>query len=66
MGYEQQILKVLTEVGERGVSVQTIAKHVYNMNCTYATASHRSRSLNILVVAVTTDLTPLVLLMLSS
>lgn len=35
MGYDKQILKVLTEVGERGISVQAIAKHVYNMNCTF-------------------------------
>ena len=35
MNYDQQILKILTEVGERGISVQTIAKHVYNMNCTF-------------------------------
>jgi hypothetical protein len=28
-------LKILTEVGERGISVQSIAKHVYNMNCTF-------------------------------
>lgn len=35
MGYDQQILKVLTEAGERGIGVQTIAKHVYNMNCTF-------------------------------
>ncbi len=34
MGYDQQILKVLMEAGEQGVSVQTIAKHVYNMNTT--------------------------------
>lgn len=34
MSFEQQILKVLTEVGERGISVQSIAKHVYNMNNT--------------------------------
>ena len=33
--YDQQILKVLTEAGEGGVSVQAIAKHVYNMNCTF-------------------------------
>jgi hypothetical protein len=26
---------VLTEAGECGVSVQAIAKHVYNMNCTF-------------------------------
>jgi len=35
LGYDQQILKVLTEVGEQGVSVQNIAKHVYNMNTTF-------------------------------
>lgn len=35
MGYDNQILKILTEVGERGISVQSIAKHVYNMNCTF-------------------------------
>lgn len=35
MGYDQQILKILTEAGERGISVQAIAKHVYNMNCTF-------------------------------
>ena len=34
MTYDQQILQVLTEAGECGVSVQAIAKHVYNMNCT--------------------------------
>jgi hypothetical protein len=33
--YDQQRLKVLTEAGEGGVSVQAIAKHVYNMNCTF-------------------------------
>ena len=35
MTYDQQILKVLTEAGEGGVSVQSIARHVYNMNCTF-------------------------------
>ena len=35
MGYDKQILEILTEAGERGISVQTIAKHVYNMNCTF-------------------------------
>ena len=35
MTYDQQIQKVLTEAGEHGVSVQAIAKHVYNMNCTF-------------------------------
>ncbi len=66
MGYEQQILKVLTEVGERGVSVPTRKFVLMSSSTCYATASHRSRSLNILVVAVTTALTPLVLPMPSS
>ena len=35
--YDQQILKVLTEAGEYDVSVQAVAKHVYNMNCTFFT-----------------------------
>ena len=35
MNYDKQIQTILTEAGERGVSVQTIAKHVYNMNCTF-------------------------------
>lgn len=35
MTYDQQILQVLTEASECGVSVQAIAKHVYNMNCTF-------------------------------
>ena len=35
MTYDQQILQVLTEAGECGVSVQAIAKHVYNMNRTF-------------------------------
>lgn len=33
--YDQQILKILSEVGERGISVQMLAKHVYNLNCTF-------------------------------
>lgn len=37
MTYDQQILNILTEVGERGISVQAISKHVYNMNCTFFT-----------------------------
>lgn len=32
--YEQQILRILTDVGERGISVQLLAKHVYNQNST--------------------------------
>ena len=35
MSYDQQILKILTEAGERGIGVQTIAKHIYNMNRTF-------------------------------
>ena len=37
VSYDQQILQVLTEAGERGIGVQTIAKHIYNMNCTFFT-----------------------------
>ena len=32
--YEQQVLKILAEVGERGISVALLAKHIYNLNCT--------------------------------
>ncbi len=32
--YEQQILKLFSEVGRRGISVHLLSKHVYNMNCT--------------------------------
>ena len=35
MSYDQQILKILTEAGERGISVQNISRHVYNQNCTF-------------------------------
>lgn len=34
MTYEQQILNILTEAGERGISVLSIARHVYNLNST--------------------------------
>ena len=34
MIYEHQILHILSEVGERGISVSMLAKHVYNLNCT--------------------------------
>ena len=34
MTYEQQVLEILSEVGERGISVGKLAKHVYNLNCT--------------------------------
>lgn len=35
MTYDQQILKILTEADERGISVQAITKHVYNMNLSF-------------------------------
>lgn len=31
--YDKQILKILSDVGDEGISVQALAKHVYNMNC---------------------------------
>ena len=34
MMYDKQILQILTNVGERGIGVQQLAKHVYNLNCT--------------------------------
>ena len=35
VSYDQQILKILTEAAERGISVQNISRHVYNLNCTF-------------------------------
>jgi hypothetical protein len=35
MNYDQQILKILMDVGQRGISVSSLAKHVYNQNCTF-------------------------------
>ncbi|MDE6353624.1 MAG: hypothetical protein K2L56_00960 [Prevotella sp.] len=32
--YDRQILMILSDVGENGISVQALAKHVHNMNCT--------------------------------
>ena len=32
MTYDRQILKILMDVGERGISVQLLTKHVYNIN----------------------------------
>ena len=32
--YEQQILRILLDVGGRGISVKKLAKHVYNHYCT--------------------------------
>lgn len=34
MTYDRQILAILSDVGDNGINVQTLAKHVYNMNCT--------------------------------
>jgi hypothetical protein len=34
MTYDRQILQILTEVGENGISVQLLAKHLYNLNST--------------------------------
>ena len=34
MTYDRQILQILSEVGERGISVQLLSKHVYNLNST--------------------------------
>jgi hypothetical protein len=34
MTYDRQILQILTDVGEKGISVQLLAKHVYNLNST--------------------------------
>jgi hypothetical protein len=35
MTYDKQILDILTDVGEHGIGVQQLAKHVYNLNCTF-------------------------------
>lgn len=32
--YEQQILRILLDVGARGISTKKLAKHVYNHYCT--------------------------------
>ena len=32
MTYDSQIIQILTEVGEQGVSVQSMTRHLYNMN----------------------------------
>ena len=34
MTYDRQILRILTAVGDKGISVQLLAKHVYNQNST--------------------------------
>ena len=33
--YKQQVLKLLFDVGERGMSAALLSKHVYNLNCTF-------------------------------
>lgn len=30
--YDQQILRILTDVGDKGISVQLLSRQVYNMN----------------------------------
>lgn len=32
--YKQQVLKILMDVGEGGMSASLLSKHVYNLNCT--------------------------------
>ena len=32
MTYERQILRILTDVGDQGISVQLLSKHLYNLN----------------------------------
>lgn len=32
MTYDQQILQILTDVGDKGISVQLLSKHLYNLN----------------------------------
>ena len=34
MTYDRQILKILTDVGDKGISVQLLANHVYNQYST--------------------------------
>ena len=35
MAYDKQILRILSDVGEQGIGVQQLAKHIYNLNCTF-------------------------------
>ena len=32
MTYDQQILNILSDVGDKGISVQLLSKHLYNLN----------------------------------
>ena len=34
MTYDKQILRILTDVGDKGISIRLLSKHVYNMNLT--------------------------------
>ena len=34
MLYDKQILQILSDVGEQGIGVHKLAKHVYNLSCT--------------------------------
>ena len=35
MAYDKQILQILAEAGERGISVLSVARHVFNLNRTF-------------------------------
>jgi len=37
MTYDKQILEILTDVGQQGIGVQQLDKHVYNLNNTMFT-----------------------------
>lgn len=42
MNYEKEILFILTQVGERGIAVHALAKHVYNScNTLFAQADYK-------------------------
>ncbi|MBQ3752932.1 MAG: hypothetical protein II864_05200 [Prevotella sp.] len=34
MKYNKQIIQILSDVGEQGIGVKLLAKHVYNLSCT--------------------------------
>ena len=35
MTYDRQILQILTEVGEKGINVPLLSKHLYNLNASF-------------------------------
>lgn len=35
MTYDRQIQRILSEVGEKGISVQLLSKHLYNLNSSF-------------------------------